>query len=85
MNLAPIPKVLAQNVRQRIAQVDWLRVNEDLDLHGFAVIGELLTSRDCRTVASFYPDDTNFRNCVVMAEGSAECAAQTQGQTRKRT
>src|SRR4051794_18621363 len=67
MNLAPLPKALGQTMRQRIAQVDWLRVNEDLDLRGLAVIGELLTSRDCRTVASFYPDDPLFRSRVVMA------------------
>jgi hypothetical protein len=34
-------------VRQEISR------SEDLDARGFAVIGELLTARDCRTIASF--------------------------------
>ena len=67
MNLARAQTKLGNTVRQEISRMDWLRIIEDLDARGFAVIGELLTARDCRTVATFYPDDANFRSRVVMA------------------
>jgi hypothetical protein len=67
MNLARAQTKLGNTVRQRISRIDWHRIVEDLDARGFAVIGELLTARDCRTIASFYPDDANFRSRVVMA------------------
>ena len=67
MNLARAQTKLGNTVRQEIFRMDWLRIIEDLDARGFAVIGELLTARDCRTIASFYSDDANFRSRVVMA------------------
>ena len=68
MNLARAQTKLGNTVRQRISRIDWHRIIEDLDARGFAVIGELLTARDCRTIASFYSDDANFRSRVVMAK-----------------
>ena len=67
MNLARAQTNLGNTVRQEISRMDWLRIIEDLDARGFAVIGELLTARDCRTIASFYPEDVNFRSRVNMA------------------
>ena len=67
MNLARAQTKLGNTVRHRISRIDWHRIVEDLDARGFAVIGELLTARDCRTIASFYSDDANFRSRVVMA------------------
>ena len=61
MNLARAQTKLGNTVRHRISRIDWHRIVEDLDARGFAVIGGLLTARDCRTIASFYPDDANFR------------------------
>src|SRR5438874_8197468 len=54
-------------VRQRVAAVDWDRVSEDLDAQGFSVVRGLLGAKDCRSVASLYPDDTRFRSHIVMA------------------
>jgi len=54
-------------VRQRVAALDWDRVSEDLDAQGFAVVRGLLGAKDCRSVASLYPDDTRFRSYIVMA------------------
>jgi hypothetical protein len=68
MNLARDQTKLGNTARQRISRIDWHRIVEDLDARGFAVIGELLTARDCRTIASFYSDDANFRSRVVMAK-----------------
>jgi hypothetical protein len=67
MNLARAQAKLGNTVREGISRIDWHRIVEDLDARGFAVIGELLTARVCRTIASFYPDDANFRSRVVMA------------------
>jgi uncharacterized protein len=55
-------------VRERVADVDWRRVSEDLDARGFAVIDKILSPRECRKLASLYPDDVHFRSRVVMAQ-----------------
>jgi hypothetical protein len=39
----------------------------ELDSNGFTVIRSLLTTKDCRNLASLYVDDTIFRSRVVMA------------------
>ncbi len=49
------------------AQVDWLRVEVDLDTHGAAVIEKLLAPEDCRELIDFYRRDDRFRSRVVMA------------------
>jgi uncharacterized protein len=51
-----------QMARRQMDQVDWLPVGENLDARGFAVIGGLLSTQECRTIASLYPDDANFRS-----------------------
>jgi hypothetical protein len=47
--------------------IDWVRVASDLDKNGFAVMGELLTTAECRLAAAMYADDGHFRSRIVMA------------------
>jgi hypothetical protein len=57
-----------QTVRRRVADIYSCRVNEDLDARGFALIDNILSPRECRKLASLYPDDVHFRSRVVMAQ-----------------
>jgi hypothetical protein len=51
----------------RIAAVDWDRVEAALDAQGSAVIPRLLAPAECAALAATYPDDACFRSRVVMA------------------
>lgn len=53
--------------RPRSTQVDWLRVEADLDEHGAAVTEKLLAPEDCRELVELYARDDRFRSRVVMA------------------
>ena len=50
-----------------IAALDPARLAADLDAHGVAVIGPLLTPDECRAVAATYAEDQPFRSRIVMA------------------
>jgi hypothetical protein len=52
---------------ERIATLDWERITAELDDHGCAVIGPLLTPEDCAALARQYDDDARFRSRIVMA------------------
>lgn len=51
----------------RLDGVDWDALARDLDAHGCAVIGPLLTPVECRALAALYPEDKPFRSRVIMA------------------
>ncbi len=46
--------------------VDWIRVERDLDARGSAVLEGLLSPEECRSIAAMYPDDRRFRSRVIM-------------------
>lgn len=52
---------------RRAAAIDWERVAADLDEHGCARTGKLLTARECGALRSLYDRDDAFRSRVVMA------------------
>ena len=52
---------------RRAAAVDWEQVATDLDEHGYARTGKLLTATECRHLRSLYDCDEAFRSRVVMA------------------
>lgn len=52
---------------QRMAAVDWSRVNAALDAQGFAVLSSLLTPDECAALSALYMHDRHFRSQVVMA------------------
>ncbi len=49
------------------AAIDWTGVAADLDAHGCATVGPLLSPRECRAIAGLYDSDEPFRSRVVMA------------------
>jgi hypothetical protein len=51
----------------RVAHLDWPRIEGDLDARGNALIEGLITSAQCAVLAGMYADDARFRSRVVMA------------------
>jgi hypothetical protein len=54
-------------IRSRTACLDWASIASDLDEHGCAVIGSLLTPEHCGELVASYDSDGIFRKRVVMA------------------
>lgn len=50
-----------------IDAIDWSSVAVDLDLQGWAILPNLLTTTACTAVARLYADNEGFRSRVVMA------------------
>ena len=50
----------------RLDAVDWEAMTRDLDSHGCAVIGPLLSSEECAALAALYPEEKPFRSRVIM-------------------
>jgi hypothetical protein len=57
----------AASMVSRIAALDWTRIAADLDAHGCAVTGAVLTPAACRALAATYQSDDLFRSRVIMA------------------
>jgi hypothetical protein len=54
-------------IPERIALLDWAGIAAELDAHGCAVTGPLLTPQECASLADSYARDALFRSRVVMA------------------
>ncbi|MFC7473570.1 2OG-Fe(II) oxygenase [Dankookia sp. GCM10030260] len=55
------------SILDRIAALDWARIATDLDTHGAAATGPLLTPAECSALAALYAEEDGFRSRVVMA------------------
>jgi len=51
----------------RVADLDWAGIAQNLDRFGAASLGRLLTPAECTTLAARYDAETGFRSRVVMA------------------
>ena len=60
----PLPVV---GIAERVADIAWPYLSQDLDDHGNAVVERLLSASECRHVAGWYANDALFRSRVVMA------------------
>ncbi len=49
------------------ADLDWDRIVGDLDAHGCATTGPLLSAAECQALTASYGNDAQFRSRVVMA------------------
>jgi hypothetical protein len=58
---------LASEILGRIASLDWINIATELDAHGCAVIGPVLSSQQCEALAGSYDAVGMFRSRVVMA------------------
>jgi hypothetical protein len=63
----PAPVPTARSLAIPIEAIDWARIAADLDAHGCATTGRLLSARQCTELAATYATDTPFRSRVVMA------------------
>lgn len=55
------------NLATKLQQCDWNCVADDLTARGSAVIENVLSPDECRSLAALYPDDAHFRNRIVMS------------------
>ncbi|MGW2719264.1 2OG-Fe(II) oxygenase [Streptomyces sp. NPDC001492] len=61
--------------RRRVADTEWAALAAELDVHGSAPTGPLLTPAECRDLAALYEEPERFRTTVDMARhrfGSGE-------------
>lgn len=49
------------------ATYDWVGIEHSLDAHGNAVLPNLLTTKQCNTLAALYPQERRYRSRIVMA------------------
>ena len=61
------PMPMARSLAIPIGAIDWVRIASDLDAHGCATTGRLLTAQQCTELAETYATDAPFRSRVVMA------------------
>jgi uncharacterized protein len=54
-------------LERRVASIDWARVAADLDMSGWAALGQLLSAEACAALAGLYDDERGFRSTIVMA------------------
>jgi len=60
-------KIEANDIADRVAILDWERIAGDLDAHGCATTGALLTPDECAAISSRYGEDDIYRSRVIMA------------------
>jgi hypothetical protein len=54
-------------IAQQVASLDWRHLAGELDTHGCAVAGAVLSPQECAALAESYGVDRHFRSRVVMA------------------
>ena len=57
----------ANDIADRVAALDRTRIGGELDAHGCATTGALLTPEECAALSSRYGDDGIYRSRVIMA------------------
>jgi len=55
-------------LKDRVAALDWPRIEADLEAHGAAKTNALLTPDECATLAACYDGEAPFRSRIVMAQ-----------------
>jgi uncharacterized protein len=55
------------NVRDRVDDLDWPTLDDELDQRGFSVTEPVLSAAECDQLASRFDDDAKFRSTVDMA------------------
>ena len=67
---APTPRKTGASIGDRVAALDWARIEHDLDAQGYATTGTLLRETECAELIAVYPDRERFRSRVVMERHS---------------
>ena len=66
MTLALKKQIASENVAERVYELDWKRISQELDEQGDAILPQILTSEECSALAALYTNDQHFRSRVVM-------------------
>jgi hypothetical protein len=61
------------HIADRVAALDWARIAGELDAHGCATTGALLSADECEALSSRYGDDGIYRSRVIMARHGFGC------------
>ncbi|WP_213807257.1 2OG-Fe(II) oxygenase [Granulicella sp. dw_53] len=67
VSMVEVGKTVEGSAVSQVAQLNWQRIVQDLNEQGSAVLKGVLSSDECRSLASLYPKETGFRSRVVMA------------------
>ncbi|MGP3955246.1 2OG-Fe(II) oxygenase [Nonomuraea sp. 3N208] len=52
--------------RERVAAADWATLAEEMNAHGCALTGPLLTADECRSISALYDEAALFRSTIDM-------------------
>ncbi|MGB8681655.1 MAG: 2OG-Fe(II) oxygenase [Candidatus Binatus sp.] len=63
---APTPRKIGASIGERVAALDWKRIERDLDERGYATTGAMLRAPECAELVALYGDRDRFRSRVVM-------------------
>jgi uncharacterized protein len=55
------------SIADRVHQLDWPDIQEQLNTHGYATTGALLSKEECKAISSRYDEAALYRSRVVMA------------------
>ena len=55
-----------RTIEQRLAEVDWLSVEDEIDCYGYSKVSQLLTPTECEDLISLYNQPARFRSTVNM-------------------
>jgi hypothetical protein len=66
MSTAARVSIAAENGNEHADTFDWLRISQELDNQGSAVLEQLVSADECQALATMYPKDELFRSRVVM-------------------
>lgn len=58
--------VLSASIEERVAELDWKRIESDLDARGYATVGRILNAEECAELIALYPEREQFRSRIVM-------------------
>jgi hypothetical protein len=61
------PRIPVGDIAERVAALDWTGIATELDAHGCATTGALLTPAECALIAGAYALDQLFRSRIIMA------------------
>ncbi len=57
----------ASNPMGAYCALDWSALAAELDAHGHAILPELISPAECRSLAALYPEDDRFRSRIIMS------------------
>ena len=63
---APTPRKTELTIGDRVAALDWARIERDLDAQGYATTGPLIRAAECTELIALYSDRDRFRSRIVM-------------------